>query len=221
MQYDSIAAFFDFENEKIFSCLVGDFRQTAFFSGGLPDRSILAYAERRATKPIRTLFSRKSYFSLIALSEDLFSDLLDSCIFITAHFPIACTVANFIKEVRDYIFSVLRVVNFRVKLYTVEPQLLIGDTYIWTFVAVGNKLPIFRYLSHVITVAHPCYALFRHTLKELARCIKICFCAAIFPCGSVLCLCYKTAKVMAQQLTAVANTQNWNTPTENSCIRVR
>ncbi len=69
LQYVSIAAFFNFQNEKIFSFQVEDFRQTAFFSGGLPDRSILAYAERRATKPIMTLFSRKNRCTPIALSK--------------------------------------------------------------------------------------------------------------------------------------------------------
>lgn len=46
LQYGSIAAFFDFQNEKIFSFQVGDFRQTASFGGGLPDRRIPGYAER-------------------------------------------------------------------------------------------------------------------------------------------------------------------------------
>ena len=36
LQYDSIAAFFDFENEKTFSFLVGDFGKQRFLAAGCP-----------------------------------------------------------------------------------------------------------------------------------------------------------------------------------------
>ena len=40
------------------------------FSGATPDRRILSYCERRATKPLITLCSRKNYCTLIALSNE-------------------------------------------------------------------------------------------------------------------------------------------------------
>ena len=45
------------------------FLANSVYGGGLPDRRILAYAERRATKPTMTLFSRKNRCTPIALSK--------------------------------------------------------------------------------------------------------------------------------------------------------
>ena len=45
------------------------FGQQRFLAARRPDRRILAYSERRATKPIRTLFCRKSHCTLFALSS--------------------------------------------------------------------------------------------------------------------------------------------------------
>ena len=45
------------------------FGKQRFLAARRPDRRILAYSERRATKPIRTLFSRKNRCTPIALSR--------------------------------------------------------------------------------------------------------------------------------------------------------
>ncbi len=69
LPYGSMAAFFDFPNEKIFSFQVEDFRPTARLNGAAPDRGMLVHGERRVTKTIAARSCRKNNGTPMALSK--------------------------------------------------------------------------------------------------------------------------------------------------------
>ncbi len=101
-------------------------------------------------------------------------------------------------------------VYLRVELHAVKTPVFISDCHIGTGGGMPYQLEAFRYLRHVIPMAHPANALLRKLLKQRAACIIKGFCFAVFSGGILLRRRYLTAQMVRHELTAVANAQHWH-----------
>ena len=151
---------------------------------------------------------------------DLLPDLADGGLLVVAHGPVALGAADFIQEVADHVGAVLRVVDLRVVLDTVEAPALVADGHVGAGAGVGHQGEALRHLLHVVAVAHPGDTLGGQALKEFAGGVEIRLGLAVLPGGVVLGLGDPAAQVVGHQLAAVADAQDGHAPGEDGRVHL-
>ena len=127
---------------------------------------------------------------------------------------------DLIQEVADHSGAMLGVVDFGVILHAVESSCFVGNGHIGAGIGAAHQAEAFRYLCHIVAMAHPGNALFGNSLEEFAGSIKEGLGLAVFTGRILLGLGDQAAQGVGHQLAAVANAQNRDAQFKNGRIHM-
>mgnify|MGYP006883493877 CR=1 FL=1 len=173
--------------------------------------------ERRRDRRIHAAGERKQRLA----GADLFADGLDRRLAVICHRPIAGGFADAVEEVPEHQAPLLRMVDLRMELHTVDPARLIADANGRAGVGVRAERKAGRHLGHVIAVAHPSNAFFLQAVEQLAARVKIGLRFAVFAGRILLRRRDLAAKVVRNELAAIADAKDRQPEREDLRIYLR